>query len=62
MTNDTANQRKSTSWIIRSKCTKEVVCETFSKTLVNSINTDKYEAIDILYYLYELNAKIKKES
>ncbi len=52
---------KSNSWIIRNKETKKVVFETFSKHVVDCLNTTKYEAVDSYTYLCELNAKIKED-
>lgn len=48
-----------TSWVIRNKDTKAVVCETFDSRKVAALNTEKYEAVPILDYLCELNASIK---
>lgn len=45
------------SWVLRNKFTKEVVCETFDIRKVRALNTDKYEAVPILEYLYSLNRK-----
>ena len=50
------------SWIIRHKKTGEVIAETFNKKMVARLNTKHYEAIPILQYLVELNAKIKGEN
>lgn len=45
------------SWVIRNKETKEVLCEVFTKRIVEKLNTDKYEAVPILEYLVSLNRK-----
>lgn len=50
---------KSSSWVIRNRTTKEVICETWNYHAVTCLNTQKYEAIPILEYLNELNQKIK---
>lgn len=50
---------KTASWILRNKFTKEVVMETYDIKKVNALNTEKYEAVPIIQYLYELNDKIK---
>lgn len=47
------------SWVIRNKDTGDVVMETFDKSKVDAINSDKYEAVPSLQHLQELNAKIK---
>lgn len=51
------NEMKTTSWILRNKETKEVICETFDKRKVDALNTEKYEAVPILEYLVSLNQK-----
>lgn len=43
------------SWVIREKGSTEAILETFSPTVVEKINTDKYEAIPIGQYLANLN-------
>jgi hypothetical protein len=48
---------KTASWVLRNKETKEVICETFDKSKVDALNTEKYEAIPILEYLVSLNNK-----
>lgn len=50
------------SWVIRRKDTKAVLFETWLPKLVANLNTDKYEAIPILDYLIELNARIQQET
>lgn len=47
-----------TSWVLRDKTTKAVVCETFNYEAVKRLNTDKYEAVPIAKYLAELNKEI----
>lgn len=47
------------SWVIVNKTTGEGVLETFSPKIVSRINTAKYEAVPILKYLQDLNARIK---
>lgn len=49
-----------TSWVIRNRATKEVVCETFSPKMVVALNLEKYEAIPVLDYLVEINRKAKE--
>jgi hypothetical protein len=53
-------RHKPASWILREKETGAVICETFDPAKVAALNTAKYEAVPILQYLQELNAKIKK--
>ena len=50
-----------TSWIIRNKATREVICETFELRVAKSINTEKYEAVPIYEYLAEVNRRIRAE-
>lgn len=46
---------KTASWVIRNKATGEIVAETFSKKMIESLNVAKYEAVPILQYLAALN-------
>ena len=46
---------RTASWILRERVTKRVVCETFNPRAVAALNKSKYEAINILDYLFELN-------
>jgi hypothetical protein len=46
---------RTASWVIREKETKKVICETFSRRMIDSLNTLKYEAVPILEYLQEFN-------
>jgi hypothetical protein len=46
-----------TSWIIREKATGLVLFETFNRSLVSALNTQKYEAVPIFEYLVSLNSK-----
>jgi hypothetical protein len=50
------------SWIVRNKATKEVLFETFNPKIVNILNTDKYEAVPVLDYLYDLNHNIQERT
>ena len=50
------------SWVIREKETGKVLFETYSRRIVDALNTAKYEAVPILQYLYEVNAKAKAEA
>lgn len=54
--------KKTPSWILRNKITKEVIMETYDIRKVNALNTSKYEAVPILSYLYQVNAEIKAGS
>lgn len=47
----------STSWILRNKVTKEVICETFDKRKVDALNTDKYESVPIQQHLAGLKCE-----
>jgi hypothetical protein len=53
---------KTSSWVIRDKNTGDLMMETFDQKKVENLNTDKYEAVPILEYLQELNAKSKAET
>jgi len=48
---------KTTSWILKNKFTKEVVCETFNPFWIKKLNTEKYEAVPIMDYLVSINGK-----
>lgn len=48
---------KTASWVIKKKETGEVLFETFSKSLVEALNTGKYEAIPIGEYLGSINTQ-----
>lgn len=48
---------KTASWVIRNKETGAVLFETFSRKLVDALNTQKYEAVPILAYLGSLNKR-----
>ena len=54
--------RKDASWVIRSKSDGRVIFETFNGALVAALNTEKYEAVPILEYLYGLNKNISDAS
>ncbi len=45
------------SWVIIRKSTGAPVLETWSRKVVDRINTKAYEAVPILKYLYALNAR-----
>ncbi|WP_193749428.1 hypothetical protein [Ralstonia mannitolilytica] len=47
------------SWVIREKESKRVLFETFSRATVERLNTTKYEAVPILAYLQEFNARVR---
>ncbi|UWI83497.1 hypothetical protein [Ralstonia phage BHDT_So9] len=47
------------SWVIREKESKRVLFETFSRSTVEHLNTAKYEAVPILAYLQEFNARVR---
>jgi len=46
-----------TSWVIREKATGTVIAETFSRSFVDALNTDRYEAVPIQSYLASLNIR-----
>ncbi|MFX3574156.1 hypothetical protein [Ralstonia mannitolilytica] len=47
------------SWVIREKESKRVLFETFNRATAERLNTAKYEAVPILAYLQEFNARIR---
>jgi hypothetical protein len=53
---------KTASWVIREKATGRVICETFSRRLVDALNIKRYEAVPLLQYLCELNATIRAQA
>jgi hypothetical protein len=55
----TQSLRKTASWVIQNKLTKEALFETYSERVVAALNTAKYEAVPILQYLQNLNASIR---
>ncbi len=55
MSTSDRNHQTTCSWILRNRTTKEVVCETFDRRKVDTLNTAKYEAIPIGEYLASLN-------
>lgn len=50
---------KTASWVIIENSTGNAVLETYSESIAQRINTDKYSVVPILIYLCELNKKIK---
>lgn len=52
----------SASWVIVSKATGAAVFETFNERVASAINQEKYEALPILQYLYQLNETIKEQT
>lgn len=50
------------SWVIIEKSTGDAILETFSKRVVDCLNTEKYTAVPILEYLQKLNRKIKENN
>lgn len=51
---------KTASWVIREKASGKVLIETFNEGWLRRLNTEKYEAVPILDYLYEVNQKVKE--
>ncbi len=47
------------SWVIVSKATGQPVMETYDFELCQFVNVEKYRVVPILYWLYEVNARIK---
>ena len=52
---------RESSWVIQNIETKEVIMETFQKTLIDKLNTTKYIAIPVHDYLAALNQSIKDD-
>lgn len=48
--------QRDSSWVIRSRETGEPLMETFDRAKVDSLNTEKYEAVPALQHLQEFNA------
>ena len=46
---------RTASWVIVDKSTNKAIFETFSKSITDKINVEKYQAIPILEYLQNLN-------
>ena len=46
---------RTASWVIRNKETREVIMETFQRSILSKLNTEKYEALPIGEYLASLN-------
>ncbi|WP_205804218.1 hypothetical protein [Burkholderia sp. Ac-20365] len=51
---------KTASWVIREKCTGNVLFETWDEQKVARLNTSRYEAVPILDYLTGLNRAIRE--
>lgn len=51
---------RTASWVIRDKATGKAVMETFNPSLVERVNTAKYEAVPIGQYLGEINGQPKQ--
>jgi hypothetical protein len=60
MERTTLKQLMTTSWVIVRKADGDVLFETYNRSLIAKLNTERYEAIPILQYLYSLNRR--KES
>jgi hypothetical protein len=50
---------RTASWVIVDKSTNKAIFETFSKSITDKINVEKYQAVPILEYLQNLNKTIK---
>ena len=50
---------RTASWVIVERGSRKAIFETFDPSLVECVNTDRYEAVPILEYLQEANAKIR---
>lgn len=54
------HMRRTASWILRDKHTKQVVCETYLASMITKLNTSRYEAIAIGDYLESLNVAVRQ--
>ncbi len=50
---------RTASWVIVDKATGKPVLETFRASIAVKVNTDRYEAVPILDWLYRVNAAAK---
>lgn len=50
------------SGVIVDKVTRTAVFETFQKSLVDKLNTAKYEAVPIEDYLIEFNERVRRQA
>lgn len=46
------------SWVIREKDTGRVIAETFNRSLVDALNTVRYEAVPITEHLASINRAV----
>ena len=49
-----------TSWVIVEIATGRAVLETYSEQVKDSINPEKYRAVEVLEYLQDFNKSIKE--
>jgi hypothetical protein len=47
------------SWVIEERATGKPVLETFDFEMVQFVNLDRYRVWPILYWLYEVNRRVK---
>lgn len=50
-----APTRATTSWVLRDKNTGRVIAETFDRKKVDTLNTDRYEAVPVIEHLHQIN-------
>lgn len=50
---------KTASWVIIENVTGNAILETYSESIANKINTEKYTAMPVMEYLCKLNKQIK---
>jgi hypothetical protein len=53
----TQSLTRTASWVVVSKADNKPVFETYSKSVVDKINTDKYTVMPVLQWLQSLNVK-----
>jgi hypothetical protein len=47
------------SWVIEERATGKPVLETYDFEMIQFVNLDKYRVWPILYWLYEVNRRVK---
>lgn len=50
---------KTTSWVVIEKSSGSAILETYSQTLIEGINLEKYKAVPIMEYLQSINKSLK---
>ena len=53
----TQSLTRTASWVVVSKADNKPVLETYSKSVADKVNTDKYTVMPVLQWLQSLNVK-----